>query len=119
VHKLWEAEQVKWEKVFDKIGKIVDLARKNIESGDWPALGALMDANQDLLQKMTVSNATLDRLVQAARSSGALGAKLSGGGRGGNMIALIRPEQAAVVAQALRGAGARHIITTIIKSPGK
>jgi mevalonate kinase len=52
--------------------------------------------------------------VEAGRRSGALGAKMSGGGRGGNMIALVRPEQAEEVAQALRSEGAiRTIVTTI------
>jgi len=56
----------------------------------------------------------LDRLVQAARSAGALGAKLSGAGRGGNMIALASPATAPSIAQALQSSGAvRTIITQI------
>ena len=78
------------------------------------ALGPLMDQNHALLQELTVSSGDLDRLVDAARRSGALGAKLSGGGRGGNMIALVHPKQAEAVAQALRQAGARHTIITTI-----
>jgi mevalonate kinase len=63
---------------------------------------------------MTVSCPELDRLVEAARKSGALGAKLSGGGRGGNMIALVRPDEAEPVAAALMSAGAkRPLITTV------
>jgi mevalonate kinase len=54
----------------------------------------------------------LDQLVEAARKAGALGTKLSGGGRGGNMIALVEPETAEAVASALKEAGAKNTIIT-------
>lgn len=115
VRKLWEANKPRWEGVFDRIAAVVKTSREKIESGDWSALGPLMDANHALLQELTVSNPELDRLVAAGRRSGALGAKMSGGGRGGNMIALVRPEQAEDVAQALRSAGAHHVIVSPIR----
>ncbi len=115
VRKLWQAEPTRWEAVFDKVGQIVQAARHAIESGAWARLGPLMNANHSLLQEMTVSSPELDRMVLAAREAGALGAKLSGGGRGGNMIALVGPESAASVASALRSAGAKNTITTIIE----
>ncbi|MFT3890428.1 MAG: mevalonate kinase [Anaerolineales bacterium] len=114
VRKLWEADKVKWEKVFDEVSEIVDQAKSNIESGRWELLGDLMNANHELLQKMTVSSSELDKLVDAARNAGALGAKMSGGGRGGNMIALVQPEMAESVSRALREAGARNTIITQI-----
>jgi mevalonate kinase len=114
VRQLWEADRVKWENVFDKVGEIVKKAREKIESGDWRALGELMNQNHALLQEMTVSSPELDRLVEVARKAGALGAKLSGGGRGGNMIALVEPEKADEVATALTLASAkRTLITTV------
>jgi len=64
------------------------------------------------LQEMTVSSPELDKLVSAACNAGALGAKLSGGGRGGNMIALVEADQAEAVAKSLMGAGARDTIIT-------
>ncbi|HZJ23806.1 MAG TPA: mevalonate kinase [Anaerolineales bacterium] len=112
VRKLWEADKTKWENVFDKVGEITEEARKNIESGKWELLGELMDQNHNLLQEMTVSSPELDRLVSAARSAGALGAKLSGGGRGGNMIALVNVSLAESIAKSIRAAGAQHVITT-------
>lgn len=115
VRKLWQAEQSKWEAVFDEVGKIVEAAKNAIESGKTHALGPLMDKNHALLQEMTVSSPELDRLVLAARESGALGAKLSGGGRGGNMLALVTPQSAETVASALRSAGARNTIITTIR----
>jgi mevalonate kinase len=115
VRKLWEADKPRWEKVFDKVGEIVWEARQAIECGDTIALGKWMNANHALLQEMTVSSKELDHLVKAALRSGALGAKLSGGGRGGNMIALVRPELAEAIAQALQAAGARRTIVTTIQ----
>lgn len=114
VRKLWETDQPRWEKVFDRVGEIVWDARQAIERGDGVELGKLMDANHSLLQEMTVSSVELDSLVDAAHKSGVLGAKLSGGGRGGNMIALVLKENASALAEALLSAGAkRAIITTV------
>jgi mevalonate kinase len=73
-----------------------------------------MNQNHQLLQALTVSSPELDRLVAAARNAGALGAKLSGGGRGGNMIALAEPERSETISRAMKEAGASHTITTQI-----
>lgn len=112
VRKLWQADQEKWDEVFDKVGEIVQKARETIESGKWEELSELMNQNHALLQEMTVSSPELDTLVEAARAAGALGAKLSGGGRGGNMIALVTPESAATVSSSLKDAGAKRTIIT-------
>ncbi|MEW6085511.1 MAG: mevalonate kinase [Chloroflexota bacterium] len=112
VRKLWEADKTKWEGVFDKVGEIARSAKEKIESGDWRLLGELMNRNHTLLQEMTVSSPDLDRLVEAAKNAGALGAKLSGGGRGGNMIALAEAEKAEEVSSALISAGAKNTIIT-------
>jgi len=112
VRELWQADPARFEEMFDAVGEIVQKARKAIESGEMMDLGLLMDKNHSILQEMTVSSQLLDRLVDAARSAGALGAKLSGSGRGGNMIALVKPESAQTVAEALVAAGAKRTITT-------
>jgi mevalonate kinase len=119
VHKLWEADPLRWEQVFDQIGEIVWNARQAIERGDDNELGKLMDANHSLLQELTVSCVELDSLVEAARKSGAIGAKLSGGGRGGNMIALVPKENAPRLAEALLAAGAKRTIITTVHSKGR
>ena len=114
VRKLWEADKSKWEIMFDKVGRIAEKARAAIETGKMKELGQSMNANHALLQEMTVSSPELDKLVSAGLNAGALGAKLSGGGRGGNMIALVEKEKAPVISEALLFAGAaRTIITTI------
>lgn len=114
VRKLWQTEPEKWEPVFDEVGKIAREARNAIERGTWNTLGELMNHNHRLLREMTVSSPELDRLVSSACKAGAFGAKMSGGGRGGNMIALVMPEMAEVVANALKGSGARNTIITQI-----
>jgi mevalonate kinase len=77
-------------------------------------LGELFNRNQTLLTHLGVSSPHLDRLVAVACAAGALGAKLSGGGRGGNMIVLIDPTQAQEVTEALQHAGARSVLVTTV-----
>ena len=112
VRRLWQADQTKWEKVFDEVGEIAKEARTVIERGKTKELGELMSRNHALLQSMTISSPELDSLVTAARRAGALGAKMSGGGRGGNMIALVAPDLAEAVAGSLKEAGARNTVIT-------
>ena len=110
----WQADPPAYERIFDQVGQIVEQARSAIETGETAPLGALMDQNQSLLEQMGVSSPELERLVHTAREAGAEGAKLSGGGRGGNMIALVTPENAEAIAAALQKAGAaRTLVTTV------
>ena len=112
VRRLWLNDRSHWETVFDKIGEVSFTARRAIEAGKPDLLGELMDENHALLQRLTVSSAELDQLIEAARNAGALGAKLSGGGRGGNLIALVQPEIAESVSASLKEAGAKNTIVT-------
>jgi mevalonate kinase len=74
-----------------------------------------MDENHALLQRLGVSCPELDRLVAAARSGGALGAKMSGAGWGGNMIALVTEATRGRVDMMLRLAGATRVIVTEVR----
>jgi mevalonate kinase len=109
---MWLKDTNTYESFFNEIAQITLIARRSIESGKPELLGNLMDHNHSLLQEMTLSSPELDRLVDAARGAGALGAKLSGGGRGGNMIALVEQAKAQEVAGALISAGAKQTIIT-------
>jgi mevalonate kinase len=110
----WQSHPEHYEALFDAVARIVLDARLAIEQGPVEPLGNLMNENHKLLQAMGVSCPELDRLVEAAIAAGASGAKLSGGGRGGNMIALVTPDSAQLVDRALRSAGAvRTILTTV------
>ena len=82
------AQPARYDAIFREIGRLAKLGAKAFEKGLWRELGALMDRNQELLERLGVSSPELETLVQAARSAGALGAKLSGAGRGGCMAAL-------------------------------
>ena len=111
----WEADRAQYEAWFDQIGAIVQQARSAIETGAIDQLGPLMDQNQALLCNINVSGLELERLIAAAKGAGAAGAKLVGGGRGGNMIALVNEHNAQAVSAALKEAGAMSTIVTEIK----
>ncbi len=116
VRRAWEQDRTRFEWLFDAVAAIVEDATKAISRGEVEKLGQLMDGNHALLQQIGVSCPELDALAAAARSAGALGAKLSGGGRGGNLIALVTEETAPRVADALRAAGAVRVIVTTVGS---
>jgi mevalonate kinase len=109
------AEPERYRLLFDRVGEIAAAARSAIEQGQTGVLGQLMDQNHVLLQEMGVSCPELDCLVVAAREGGALGAKLSGAGWGGNMIALVTEETQGRVDMMLRLAGATNVIVTQVK----
>ena len=83
-----EKEPAKYEKLFKNADQLVRNAREQLNSLNLEKVGAYMNENHRLLQEMGVSSAELDALVDVARNVGALGAKLTGTGRGGYMVAL-------------------------------
>ena len=111
----WQAEPGHYEALFDAIAALVAQAREALACGDIHALGALLDENHALLQQLGVSSPELDRLVGAARAAGALGAKLSGAGWGGIMLALVTPAAREPVAAALAAAGAARVIAATVE----
>ncbi len=114
VRKQWQANQARYERIFVSCGTVAAEARQAIEAGDHFRVGELMDKNQQLLREMGVSAPELDRLVGAAKKAGALGAKLSGAGWGGNMIALVNEQTVEPVRQALVDAGARTVLESAV-----
>jgi mevalonate kinase len=80
---------------FAAIGSLVHDARRAIDDGDWPALGRLMTQNQMLLSDLDVSTRDIDRMCALASRAGALGAKLTGSGGGGSVIAIVPSAAAA------------------------
>jgi mevalonate kinase len=81
-----------------------------LEMGDLPTLGHLMNLNQLLLEKLGVSCPEIEQLIEAALGAGALGAKLSGSGGGGIIIALAEPDKQAAVAAAIEAAGGHSLV---------
>ncbi len=110
VRKQWLAHSIKINALIGACGELTRKGRKALKKGNLAKVGRLMNDNHQLLQEMGVSSPELDTLVQAAQDAGALGAKLSGAGRGGNMIALVDEGSAEAVAAALTAAGATRLI---------
>jgi mevalonate kinase len=78
----------KYDPLFRRVEELALEGRKALESGDFKKVGALMNENHAILQSIEVSSPELDHLVDLARKQGAYGAKLTGGGGGGCMVAL-------------------------------
>ncbi|MBK7893841.1 MAG: mevalonate kinase [Anaerolineaceae bacterium] len=115
VRRQYSEQPALFTEIFDACGRIAQNGRNAIQAGDVTKVGQLMTENHAWLQKMTVSSPELDKLVAAALQAGALGAKLSGAGRGGNMLALVTDEaMERQVSAALQAAGATHILTTTL-----
>ncbi len=112
VRSRWQLNRETYDDLFLAIGNVVEQSFEALSHGNHQEIGQLMNENHALLQRLEVSNTELDRLVTAARTAGALGAKLSGAGAGGFMIALVTPDQESAVKQALTASDAQHIFST-------
>lgn len=117
VRRLYEAKPERITPILERIGAISRAACQAIETGEYFRLGALMNENHELLQKLTVSSVELDVLCEAALAAGAQGAKMSGGGRGGIMLALVTDATAPRVMSALESAGAVRVVKTRVRLP--
>ncbi len=78
----------KYDAIFGQAEKLAHEGRKALEEFDLRKVGELMNENHRLLQEIEVSCKELDYLVDLAREQGAFGAKMTGGGGGGCMLAL-------------------------------
>ncbi len=109
-----EKSPEKYQNIFDRARNIAFLARRAFQDEDLEEIGKLMNENHKLLQQIEVSSRELDFLVNVARKYGALGAKLTGGGLGGNMIALTPgKELQEKVANAIEKEGFQTVKTVI------
>ena len=107
----WERDRPRYDALFDEIARTVDAGMQALVGGDLAALGAAFDRNQALLEEIGVSSDEVEDLARGARQAGALGAKLTGGGAGGAVIALA--SDAERVAAALRARGARAVVVRL------
>lgn len=79
---------IKYFDYIDKLGLLTDQAKMSINEKDVEKLGLILNEAQSYLRKLTVSDESIEELVNIALDNGALGSKLTGGGRGGCVIAL-------------------------------
>ena len=95
-----------YESVFDRIGRLIEEEVGLFRQGDLVGVGERMNENHELLaRELGVSHPLLNLLVDRARSAGAYGAKMAGGGKGGVIIALADQEVLDRVVRAIQGAG--------------
>ncbi len=99
-----EQNPLHYDAVFEQIEALTLAAVDAIDAGDHATLGRLMNLCHGLLNAIEVSTPELERMIGIARSAGALGAKLTGGGGGGSIVALA-PGRTKEVETALRAAG--------------
>jgi mevalonate kinase len=110
------ADPKKFDRIFSDAEKIVHESKKALEAGDLIKVGELMDQNHELLVEIGVSGEMLDRLVGIARKEGAFGAKITGTGVGGYMVALTPGRDLQErVAEAMEKAGFAVLRTSIGK----
>lgn len=110
-----EAETQRVDEAFGAIAALVNNAKLAVEAGDLKGLGQLLDLNQMLLAGLMLSTEKLEELCRVAREEGALGAKLTGAGAGGCMIALAKDE---ADAERIREALAKRSPLTLVAMAG-
>ncbi len=108
VNAAWQQDRKLYERIFDQIDTLVLRGVQAIQDEDLATLGELMNVCHGMLNALQVSTPELEQLVDIAREHGALGAKLTGGGGGGSIIALCDGDTDAVV-NAIRAAGFQAI----------
>lgn len=97
--------------IFDEMDEISVAGAIALENSDYEQLGSLMNVCHGLLNAIEVSTPELEQMIDIARKSGAVGAKLTGAGGGGSIVALC-PDKSSDVVDALRVAGFRIVHMT-------
>jgi len=102
--------------VLALLGRLADDAGAALAKGDVDGLGRIMDASHGLLAALRLSSPELDTLVHSARAAGAVGAKLTGAGGGGAVIALAPGHTRDVLAR-WQAAGYEGFLADIVAAP--
>ena len=97
VRERWRKNSELYDSLFENFRRVAESGIKAISDGDYRALGHMMTINHGLLSAIQVSSPELDRMVQVTRDHGALGAKLTGAGGGGSIVALAEHNSDAIV----------------------
>jgi hydroxymethylglutaryl-CoA reductase len=104
VRERYEAGRAMFDGVFEQIDALSISGAEALEAQDYSSLGSIMNVCHGMLNALLVSTVELEQMIHIARSNGALGAKLTGAGGGGAIVALC-PGTTLSVSRALRSAG--------------
>lgn len=108
----WQHYPDRYEGIFDQVAQLTEAGAEALAAGHLSELGELMNLCHGYLNALQLSTPELEELIHIARTHGALGAKLTGGGGGGSMVALC-PDNQQTVEQAMRAAGYETLSVTI------
>lgn len=112
------AERARTDRLLGVLGEAAERGQHALERADLDTLGALMNRAHETLAELALSTDVLDRLVARARDAQALGAKLTGAGGGGAVIALGRDRpHAAAICQSFRDIGYASFTCTLGARP--
>jgi len=112
VRKAWETHQSRYDGIFDQIAALTTAGVDALRDAHFQELGELMNLCHGYLNALQLSTPELEELVHIARANGAVGAKLTGGGGGGSMVALC-PDAQDKVANAMQAAGYQTLSVTV------
>ncbi len=114
VRSRFDQDEHNYNRIFDQIDDLTIAGAKALVAGQYAELGSLMNLCHGLLNAIQVSTPDLENMVSIARENGAAGAKLTGAGGGGSIVALC-PGTEDAVHGALRQAGYTTLSLTIPK----
>jgi mevalonate kinase len=109
----WLAEHPMRLHLMAEMGILVGQAEAALLAGDLPTLGHLMNLNQLIKEKIGMSIPKVEQLIEAALGAGALGAKISGKGGGGIIVALAEAGVRDAVARAIEAVGGKAIVAEV------
>ena len=112
VRRRFEANTESYNALFDEIGRLSKAGAEALKRADYLELGAMMNVCHGLLNAIEVSTPELERMVCIARGAGATGAKLTGSGGGGSIVAIC-PGKVREVTEALQAAGYQTVLTHV------
>ena len=112
VRAAWTEYPERYEAIFDQIADLTRAGTDAVAAANFSELGQVMNLCQGYLNALQLSTPALEALIHIARDHGAAGAKLTGGGGGGSMVALC-PDNQEQVAEAMRTAGFKALPVTV------
>ena len=112
VRQSWSNNPSRYEGLFSEIDALSIEAANALENMDLPHLGELMNINQGFLNALQVSSKEIEEINEIAKLNGALGAKLTGAGGGGAILALC-PDHPEDIVRAIQKAGYEAMVVNI------